>query len=49
MDSNLYFIPILAEAIQSSDPPGQLKAAFEGIEALGQFPQRQLGLAVCRT
>jgi hypothetical protein len=43
MDNDLYFIPIIAKALQQKDTEESLKQAFDEIESLGQRPDYQRG------
>lgn len=43
MSNNLYFIPIIAEALQQKDSEESLRQAFEQIKILGQEPQYKQG------
>ena len=45
MSEDLFFIPILAKALQDTDPKTALKAAFEQIKQLGQQEQYRQGYA----
>ena len=45
MNSDLYFIPIIARALKEPDPQAALKAAFDEIKCLGQQKQFSRGLA----
>jgi len=43
MNRNLYFVPILAEALRGSDQCGSLEKAFMAIERLAQDPDYAVG------
>jgi hypothetical protein len=43
MSNDLYFLPIIADALRQAEPKEALKAAFEEIKALGQRPQYEQG------
>ena len=43
MSNDLYFIPIIARALQQEDTDESLRRAFDEIESLGQQPDYQLG------
>ena len=43
MNKNLYFLPIIAEALQATEPKQEIKKAFEKIEHLGQQPEYHQG------
>ena len=45
MSDDLYFIPIIAKALQQKDTEQALLQAFEQIKSLGRKPQYQQGLA----
>jgi hypothetical protein len=44
MNRDLFFIPILAEALQSRDAGDGLRSAFSRIEVLGRLPAHRTGL-----
>ena len=43
MNNDMYFIPLIAEALEQPNRKAALQAAFEKIEALGRLPQYQNG------
>ena len=43
MSNDLYFLPIIADALRQAEPKEALRAAFEEIKALGQHPQYEQG------
>jgi hypothetical protein len=43
MSNDLYFIPIIARALQQKDTDEWLRQAFDEIESLGQQPDYQMG------
>ena len=43
MSNDLYFLPIIADALRQTEPKAALRAAFEEIKALGQHPQYEQG------
>jgi hypothetical protein len=45
MADDLYFIPLIAQALEQSDRAAALQAAFARIRALGQEPEHQVGFA----
>ena len=43
MNDDLYFLPMIARALQQPDPEGALREAFERIRAMGQDPRYRRG------
>lgn len=43
MNDNLYFIPIITEALQKTDPKKSLRRVFDRIQSLGERPQYRVG------
>ena len=43
MTNDLYFLPMIADALGQPEPKAALKAAIEKIKALGQYPQYERG------
>ena len=43
MNKNLYFLQIIAEALQAPEPRQEIKKAFEKIKHLGQQPEYHQG------
>jgi hypothetical protein len=48
MNNDLYFIPMIADALKETDPKTALMEAFERIEILGRQPQYERGLTQFR-
>lgn len=45
MNDNLYFLPMIADALEQPDPKKALKKAFENIKNIGRQPKYEQGLS----
>ena len=43
MNNDLYFLPIIAQALQKPDPRAALRQALEKIRTMGEDPRYRLG------